>query len=264
MARDIEQLPSALRRERILARVTDTGFVRVADLSREFGVSEVTVRSDLDAIERENPIDRVHGGAVLRGGAARREEPFELALTTSAEEKRRIGVAAAALVQSGDSIALDVGTTPAAVAAALVERDDLDEVVVVTNSLTTALALEPAIPRFTVVVTGGTLRPLQHSLVAPFATKVLDDLHVDLAFLGGTGVHPEAGATNVNLAETEVKRAMLLAADRAVFVADASKIGRIDLGRIGAIAEFDTLVTTGLDERMRAAFLESGVQLVIA
>jgi DeoR family transcriptional regulator of aga operon len=264
MANDSEQVPAAVRRDRILARVSETGFVRVADLSREFGVSEVTVRSDLDAIERANPIDRVHGGAVLRGGAARREEPFEQALSTSADEKRRIGVAAAALVRSGDSVILDVGTTPAAVAAALLERDDLEEVVVVTNSLTTALSLEPAIPRFTVVVTGGTLRPLQHSLVAPFASKVLDELHVDLAFLGGTGMHPEGGATNVNLAETELKRAMLLAADRAVFVADASKIGRIDLGRIGAVEEFDTLVTTGVDDRTRESFVARGIAVVSA
>jgi DeoR family transcriptional regulator of aga operon len=263
MAHEFEQLPAAVRRERILARVSETGFVRVADLSREFGVSEVTVRSDLDAIERESPIDRVHGGAVLRGGASLREEPFERALATSADEKRRIGVAAAALVRSGDSLILDVGTTPAAVAAALLERDDLDDLVIVTNSLTTALALEPAIPRFTVVVTGGTLRPLQHSLVAPFAAKVLDELHVDLAFLGGTGVHPEGGATNVNLAETELKRAMLLSADRAVFVADASKVGRVDLGRIGAIEEFDTLVTTGIDAGMREAFVARGIDVVI-
>ncbi|MCS5736279.1 DeoR/GlpR family DNA-binding transcription regulator [Herbiconiux daphne] len=262
MPNDFEQLPAAVRRERILARVEETGFVRVADLSREFGVSEVTVRSDLDAIERHSPIDRVHGGAVLRGVTARREEPFEEALATSADEKRRIGAAAAALVTSGSSVILDVGTTPAAIAAALVERADLDDIVIVTNSLTTALALEPAIPRFTVVVTGGTLRPLQHSLVAPFASKVLDDLHVDLAFLGCTGVHPEGGVTNVNLAETELKRAMLLSADRAVIVADSSKIGRVDLGRIGAIDEFATLVTSAVDDAVRASFEKRGIEVV--
>jgi DeoR family transcriptional regulator of aga operon len=262
MVNESEQVPAAVRRARILSRVEEIGFARVADLSREFGVSEVTVRSDLVMIERESPIDRVHGGAVLRGNQARREEPFERALSTSAEEKRRIGEAAAALVRSGDSVLLDVGTTPAAVAAALLERDDLDDLVIVTNSLTTALALEPAIPRYTVVVTGGTLRPLQHSLVAPFASKILDELHVDLAFLGCTGVHPEGGVTNVNLAETELKRAMLLAADRAVIVADASKVGRIDLGRIGSIDEFATLVTTGLDGAQRTAFAERGLDIV--
>ncbi|GAA2239118.1 DeoR/GlpR family DNA-binding transcription regulator [Herbiconiux moechotypicola] len=267
MPHDAEQLPAALRRERIIALIAASGFVRVAELSREFGVSEVTVRSDLDAIEREHPIDRVHGGAVMRGSTVRREEPFEAALASAAEEKRRIGVAAAALVTSGSSILLDVGTTPAAVAAALLERDELDDVVVVTNSLTTALALEPAIPRFTVVVTGGTLRPLQHSLVAPYASQLLDELHVDLAFLGGTGVHPERGVTNVNLAETELKRRMLLAADRAVIVADASKLGVVDLGRIGRIEEFDVLVTSpgGPDGRDGLDGLaERGLEVVVA
>ncbi|WP_368498689.1 DeoR/GlpR family DNA-binding transcription regulator [Herbiconiux sp. A18JL235] len=264
MSSDSEQLPAAVRRDRIIARVLDTGFVRVGELSREFGVSEVTVRSDLDAIEREYPIDRVHGGAVLRGGGGRREEPFEAALASSAEQKRRIGRVAAAMVSSGSSIILDVGTTPAAVAAALVERDDLDDVVVVTNSLTTALALEPAIPRLTVVVTGGTLRPLQHSLVAPFASKVLDELHVDLAFLGGTGVHPLHGATNVNLPETELKRQMLLSAERAVFVADSSKLGVVDLGRIGAIEEFHVLVTADPEPGALDGFAERGLEVIVA
>ncbi len=262
MTSESEQLPAAVRRERILSRVSENGFVRVADLSREFGVSEVTVRSDLDAIERESPIDRVHGGAVLRGSPSRREEPFESALTTAALDKRLIGTAAARLVQSGMSVILDVGTTPASVAAALLARDDLDDLVVVTSSLTTALTLEPAIPRFTVVVTGGTLRPLQHSLVAPFATKVLDELRVDVAFIGGTGVHPDGGVTNVNLAETEVKRAMLLAADRAVVVADASKLGRIDLGRIGRLDEFSTLVTAGADAAAQESFARAGVEVI--
>jgi DeoR family transcriptional regulator of aga operon len=264
MSSEPEQLPASARRERILSHIEARGFARVAELSRQFNVSEVTVRSDLDAIEKEHPVARVHGGAVIRVDYLRREEPFEEALATSADEKRRIGRAAAALVTSGSSLIIDVGTTPASVAAALIQRDDLLDVVVVTNSLTTALMLEVAIPRFTVVVTGGTLRPLQHSLVAPYASKLLDDLHVDLAFLGGTGVHPEGGVTNVNLAETELKRQMLRAADRAVVVADASKLGVVDLGRIGSIEEFDLLVTAGADESQTEGLAARGLEVVVA
>jgi DeoR family transcriptional regulator of aga operon len=240
--------PAAQRRTQIVALVGATGFARVAELSRGLGVSEVTVRSDLAALEREGAVDRVHGGAVLRGMSPRTEpalEPsFESARATWADEKRRIGVAAAALVESGSSVLLDVGTTTAAVADALLERDDLDDVVVITNGLSIALALEHAIPRFTVVVTGGTLRPLQHSLVAPYASVLLGRLHADLAVIGCTGVDARAGVTNVNLPETELKSAMVAAADRAVVVADPSKIGRADVGVVGALADFDLLITT--------------------
>ncbi|WP_291039084.1 DeoR/GlpR family DNA-binding transcription regulator [Herbiconiux sp.] len=238
-----DDLELTVRRRRIVELVSATGFARVAELSRELGVSEVTVRSDLAVLERHEVVDRVHGGAVIRGLASRAETPFEQARSTSAEEKQRIGRAAAALVESGTSVLLDVGTTPAAVADALLEREDLDDVVIITNGLSIALALEPAIPRFTVVVTGGTLRPLQHSLVAPYASLLLGSVRADLAFIGCTGVDAVAGVTNVNLPETELKQAMLAAADRAVVVADASKLGRTSLGVIGGLDRFELLIT---------------------
>ncbi|WKK71965.1 DeoR/GlpR family DNA-binding transcription regulator [Rathayibacter oskolensis] len=136
-----------------------------------------------------------------------------------------------------------MGTTPLAIAHALVARDDLRDVTVITNGLSTALALEPAIPRFTVVVTGGTLRPLQHSLVEPLASEVLERLRADVVFIGCTGVDPEAGVTNVNLPEATLKRRMLHAAARRVVVADSRKLGVVDLGRVAATAEFDRLLT---------------------
>ena len=244
-------VPAAARRVRLIELVSATGFARVAVLSRELGVSEVTVRSDLAALERDGVLDRVHGGAMLRGLADRSEPPFELARESSADQKQRIGRAAAALVESGSSVLLDVGTTTAAVADALLRRaeeDGLEDVVVITNGLSIALALEPAIPRFTVVVTGGTLRPLQHSLVAPYASMLLTGIRADLAFIGCTGVDAAAGVTNVNLPETELKRAMLAAADRAVVVADPSKLGRTSLGVIGALDRFEQLVTAAPDE----------------
>lgn len=237
-----EPLPAALRRERMLELIGRAGFARVSDLSEAFQVSDVTVRSDLDALDREQSIRRVHGGAVLRT-AGMREASFEEALESSADEKRRIGQAAAAMVASGSSVLLDVGTTTTAIARALVERDDLEHVTVITNGLTIALELERAIPRFEVVVTGGTLRPLQHSLVEPLAAVLLERVHADLAFIGCTGVHPKGGITNVNLPEADLKRVMVGSAERAVVVADGSKLGRTHLGRIAAVGEVAELVT---------------------
>jgi len=164
------------------------------------------------------------------------------------------------MVSSGQSVLLDVGTTALAVAHALARRTDLSDVLVVTNGLSIALALEPGMPRLTVVVTGGTLRPLQHSLVNPFASAFLESLHGDIAFIGCNGVDPEVGVTNVNLPEAEVKRRMMQSAARRVLVADASKLGSRRLGNVGPLGDFESLVTAGgpdpdVVERLEAAGL---------
>lgn len=259
-----EPLPAALRRERMLERIGRAGFVRVSELSEEFQVSDVTVRSDLDALDEQQSIRRVHGGAVLRA-AGMREASFEEALESSAEEKRAIGLAAAALVAPGSSVLLDVGTTTAAIARALADRDDLTGVTVITNGLTIALELEPAIPRFQVVVTGGTLRPLQHSLVEPLASSLLERVHADLAFIGCTGVHPVGGVTNVNLPEADLKRAMVTTAERAVVVADGSKLGRTHLGRIAGVEEVSALITgASASADALIALRETGLPVTVA
>ncbi|MFN4000669.1 DeoR/GlpR family DNA-binding transcription regulator [Microcella sp.] len=232
-----------VRRDRMAASIARRGFARVADLARELQVSEVTVRTDLAALETEGRITRVHGGAMPRGLVAERESSLEQSRTRLTRAKRAIAAETAARVRSGESILLDVGSTTLAVAHALVDRPDLDEVVIVTNGLAIALALEPAIPRFTVVVTGGTVRSLQHSLVNPLATTLLDDVRVDLAILGATGIDAEAGVTNVNLPEAEVKRRMVASAARRVLAADSSKIGQVHLGRVATLDELDELIT---------------------
>ncbi|MBM7471073.1 DeoR/GlpR family DNA-binding transcription regulator [Subtercola frigoramans] len=237
------QHSAVIRREQMLAVIDERGFARVGELSDTFGVSDVTIRTDLDALDAQQAIRRVHGGAVIRQRQLAQEPSFEQAIEDAAAEKKLIGELAASLVRTGQSILLDVGSTALAVAHALVARTDLSDVVIITNGLSIALALEPAIPRFTVIVTGGTLRPLQHSLVEPLVSPVLSGLHVDLALIGCNGVDAEQGVTNVNLPEAQVKRRMLESASRAVIVADASKLGQVHLGTIGDIAEFDALIT---------------------
>lgn len=232
-----------VRRDRMAASVARRGFARVADLARELGVSEVTVRTDLAALEIDGRVTRVHGGAMPRGLVAERESSLEQSRTRLTRAKHAIAIETASRVRSGESVLLDVGSTALAVANALVARTDLDEIVIVTNGLAIALALEPAIPRFTVVVTGGTLRSLQHSLVNPLATTLLDDVRVDLAILGATAIEAAAGVTNVNLPEAEVKRRMVASAARRVLAADSSKIGHVHLGRVATLDELDELIT---------------------
>jgi DeoR family transcriptional regulator of aga operon len=173
-----------------------------------------------------------------------REASVESSSRRDAEIKRAIGRRAAAFADNGTSILLDVGSTTHAVAQALVDRIDLTDLVVVTNGIGIALALEPAIPRFTVVVTGGTLRPLQHSLVDPIASATLAELHVDLAIIGCNGIDRDGTVTNINLPEVEVKRAMLRSATTAILVAEGAKVGQRHLGRIGTLNDFAAVVTS--------------------
>lgn len=244
-------IPGEVRRDRALTLIEEHGFVRVADLSSLFGVSEVTVRSDLDQLAQASLIDRVHGGAMVRGRTSMAGSPieetepsFEESVDTLTDEKDAIGRAAASLVSSGDSLIIDVGTTTTAVAHALTERTDLDDVVVFTNGLTIAMQLEPTIPRFTVILTGGKLRPRQHSLVNPMGSGILEQINVTMAFIGCNGIHPTDGITNINLPEAQIKNRMIEAAGEVVVVADGSKVGKVSVARIARIDDVDRLITT--------------------
>ena len=249
------------RRGRMLALIRERQF---AELSGRFGISEVTVRSDLAALAADGHIHRIRGGAIPRVELAQ-EMPYEESVTSHAEEKGAIGRAAAELIRPGESVVLDVGTTVVAAARALVAREDLRDVVVFTNGLKTALELEAAIPRLTVVVSGGTLRRLQHSLVEPMATKIFAEIAPSVAFLGCSGVHPEGGITNVNLPEAQVKQQIIRSARRTVVLADGSKIGRIELAQLCAVDEIDMVITgESASPPVVAALRERGCEVVIA
>jgi DeoR family transcriptional regulator of aga operon len=261
---DEESVPAIVRRRRMVDVIARRGFVRVTELATLFGVSEVTVRSDLAALDEIESVRRVHGGAVPRE-APDRESSFEESLEASAHDKQAIGKLAASLVSSGQSILLDVGTTTLAVAQALKKRDDLEDLVVITNGLHIALELESEIPRFTVIVTGGALRPLQHSLVQPLAGTVLEQVHADVAIIGCNGVDVRRGVTNVNLPEAEVKQLMVDAAERVIVVADVSKLGRVSLGTIAPLDRVDLIVTSdGADPALVADLSAAGVEVLTA
>jgi DeoR family transcriptional regulator, aga operon transcriptional repressor len=255
-------LPEA-RREKILSIVEQHGFARVSQLSRFLGVSEVTVRADLDVLAESHIIQRVHGGAVAGLRSRALERPFEQAMLTSVEEKKRIGRAAAQLVRSDNAVILDVGTTTTAVARALAVREDIRDVVIITNALNIALEFEKAIPRFTVIVTGGTLRPQQHSLVAPMADMLFDRMQADIAFIGCTGVDRTVGITNANVPEADMKRRMLETAHRGVIVADSMKLGVTQLSRVAPISDVDTLITGAAADPARLRELrEAGLEIL--
>lgn len=237
MAENAHLLP-AERLEYIRGMALSEGIVRVADLATKLQVSEVTVRTDLSQLEREGLLKRTYGGAVL-AKSRRFERPFAEQQTVSFDEKRRIGAAAVGLIEEGDTIILDVGTTTTEVAR---QMTTFRNVVVVTNGLNIAFELEQC-PGLTVMVTGGTLRAMQHSLVNPYATLLLSEINADKLFLGCNGVSRQRGITNANLQEAEIKKAMVAAAKSVIVVADSSKVGAISAAHVCPLSEVKTLIT---------------------
>ena len=243
-------LKATLRHDTIRRAIEVNGRVSIAELKNRLGVSEVTIREDLKFLESARVLKRIRGGAVAtRDGAI--EMSLEETSTTNRAEKMAIGAYAASLVKNGQTIIIDVGSTTTELARAL--SAELLRVVVITNGLNIALGLE-SLPGISVVVTGGTLRPLQHSLVAPMGTLLLDKLKADVAFLGCNGVDPSRGFTNTNIAEAEIKQAMVRSAEKVVFLADHDKIGQVASAFVTDISGADLLIT---DEAADASVLSS-------
>jgi DeoR/GlpR family transcriptional regulator of sugar metabolism len=236
------------------------GEVSVAALSRETGVSEMTIRRDLETLERQGLLRRVHGGAtnvVSRGY----EPPFALRASRNGELKARIGERAAAMVSEGEALIIDVGTTPLELARALASRTGLT---VLTPSLRAADLLSPN-PELRVIVTGGIARAGEMSLVGDLAERAFADLRCDTVFLGAGGIDPDAGVTEFNLDDARVKRAALASARRCVVLADSAKLERIAVASVCPLERVDVLVTDdGASEQVLDRFREREIEVVIA
>jgi DeoR/GlpR family transcriptional regulator of sugar metabolism len=246
------------RRREIVAGLKRDGRCLVADLARHLEVSEVTIRQDLDVLEKEGVLRRTHGGAILSVKIGL-ERPFQIEESSHTAEKERIAAAAVDLVSTGDTVILDVGTTVTAAARQLVEQKKRPTVF--TNGLNIAAILE-ADDDITTIVTGGTLRPKQHSLVNPLAEFILRRIHADLAFLGVSGIEAEHGVTNVNVAEAEMKALFVRAARRRVVLADSSKIGKVALAKFADLEDIDLLITdVGASGEDVAAIRQKGLEV---
>jgi DeoR family transcriptional regulator of aga operon len=255
---DLISVSAISRHEAIRKALEIHGRVSTAELAARLGVSTVTIREDLKQLEQQTVLTRTRGGAIPHRGSGA-ELALELTSWANRGEKRAIGAHAAGLVESGSTVIIDVGSTTTEMAKAL--SPDLNGVTVITNGLNIALILE-SMPGITVIVTGGTLRPLQHSLVAPMGTLLLEKLKADVAFVGCNGVDPERGFTNSNIAEAEIKQAMVEATNRAVFLADKSKIGEVAAAFVADIDSADLLVTdAGADQEVLSALHGAGLDI---
>ncbi|MEQ9812575.1 MAG: DeoR/GlpR family DNA-binding transcription regulator [Azospirillaceae bacterium] len=254
-------LQATLRHQTIVDTLNRRGNVRVGDLADSLEVSAVTIRADLDYLERQNLLRRTRGGAIpLR--PRRFELPLELSSQANSEAKRKIAEKAASLIRDGETVLIDVGSTTTELAKALPRA--LKDVVVVTNSVNIALILENH-PGITVVVTGGTLRPQQHSLVAPYGALMLDHINTDVAFMGCGGVHPEKGFTNTNLPEAEIKKAMINATARVIVIADHRKLMHVATARFADLDMADLLITDDqASPEMMRPLIRAGLEILIA
>lgn len=251
------------RQDAILDQVTREGGARVAELVERFGVSDMTVRRDIQVLAKRGLVARVHGGAAAVSELFTANEPeFKVKSALQPVEKRAIAVAAAGLVEPGSSVALSAGSTTYAVAQALC---DVPRLTVITNSLPVADMLHSqAPPDVTVVLIGG-MRTRSDALVGPVALAVLRDLHVDWLFLGVHGMDLRSGLTSPNMSEAETDRAMIASAHRLVVVADHSKWNVVGLAAIAPISEVDILVTDDkLPEPARRALEAQVGRLIVA
>ncbi|WP_336081015.1 DeoR/GlpR family DNA-binding transcription regulator [Nocardia sp. SSK8] len=250
------------RQQAIAALVGQRGRVSVAELAEQYGVTTETVRRDLAVLDRLGVIRRVHGGAVGAGALTTIEVGTAERDSTRAAEKDRIAeLAQRFLPASGGSVLFDAGTTTARVAAAL--ATDLD-LVAVTHSLPIATRLT-GFPGVRLHLLGGRVRGVTQAAVGAETLRLLGELRVDVAVVGTNALTVRHGLSTPDPEEAAVKRAMIAAADRVVVVADASKIGREDFVRFGAVDDIDVLITdTDLPEAAHRDLAAAGLEVVLA
>ncbi|MEW5957407.1 MAG: DeoR/GlpR family DNA-binding transcription regulator [Chloroflexota bacterium] len=247
------------RRQEILRQVDETGRVSVADLSQRLGVSEVTIRADLQALAERRLVVRTHGGAIPASGGR-----YELALAMrrqwQVQEKSRIGLAGAALVMDGDAVFLDSSSTTLAIVQHLKSRRRLT---VVTNSLAVAQELQDS-PHVSVVMPGGILQNDTASLIGIDGLEILRKFNIQKGFFGAHGLSLPEGLTDVSADEANVKRQLVAMCRQNIAVLDATKWGQVGLASFASLSEINTIIT---DAHAPAALMDQvrslGIELIV-
>jgi len=252
--------PKALAPQRwdsLRALIRDSGVIRVEDLRRRLNVSLATVRRDLDQLEQSGAIRRVHGGAV--SVESRLEEPlFDDKTSIAAREKLHIAEAALKFIAPGDTIYLDGGSTVLELARLLRDRTHLT---VVTNSLRAAHELAGRGPRL--ILIGGELRRLSQTMVGPLTRCILQELHVDRAFMGTIGLTLEEGLTTTDPSEAYTKELVMRQARQVILLADSGKAGKVSFARAGRLENVHVVVTDrALEKNFARELAKKGIKVV--
>lgn len=236
------------RRREIIRRIKEHGQVSVLDLSHDFEVTTETIRGDLKRLESERFVIRTHGGAMAP--PVNDSITFFYRIQRQVKEKQAIASLAAELVRPKDRIFMDASSTSLFLARELINRDNLT---IITDSVRIVLEMA-ANNSIHVICTGGTLRSSSFSLIGPTAVECLEKFNADIFFCSCTGLTPEAGATESDEFEIEVKQAMAARSDRRILMLDHTKFGRVGLSSFLDLNHIDTIVTDQWDEQLLAEY----------
>lgn len=249
------------RREKILELICEDGHAKVLNLSRIFKVTEVTIRQDLERLEKEGLIRREHGGAVLVDiGAGVRNITLQNQ-KNNMPEKMAIARRAVSFIKNGDTIILDSGSTTTEIAKLIT---DFQDITVITNALNIALILG-AYPNINLVVTGGEFKAPTLSLTGQKAADFFYNLNVDKLFLATAGITLKSGLTYPSISDICVKRAMIESANEVYLVADSSKIGLNSFASLGALSLINLLITdSNITERNKEMLENNEIYYVVA
>lgn len=248
------------RQRQIVDYVLKHGRASVQELGRMFQVSESTIRRDLKELEDARHLRRTHGGAVPLQNANVEPEYGEK-LEQFRSEKEAIAKEAMKLVEEGDTIVLDAGTTTHQLAKLL---PALGRLTVVTNSMMAAHELQGK-PGIEVLLVGGFIRPETLALVGPVAERTLRSVKVDKAFIATNGLDPAEGITTPNYMEAVTKRCMIEAAKQVILLADHSKFGKVSFAKVADISEIDEcIIDDGIDESAVKQLEKAGIMVTVA
>jgi DeoR/GlpR family transcriptional regulator of sugar metabolism len=248
------------RRDKILALIREDGQAKVADLSKIFKVTEVTIRQDLERLEQDGLIRREHGGAILN---QQRDGIGELQLVNqqNMEAKRAIAAEAMKLIHDGDVVILDSGSTTTEIAKLMTGFHNLQ---VITNALNIAMILGKE-RGINLNVTGGEFKSPTLSLTGDKAAQYFEGIHADKVFLATAGISLKAGLTYPSLSDLVVKKAMIESADTVYLVADSTKIGKSSFASLGALSMIDYIITdSNITEADRKILVDFDLKHIIA
>jgi DeoR family transcriptional regulator of aga operon len=237
--KSIPKLTTYERRRSICDLVGELGKVTVEDLTERFGVSEVSIRSDLNVLDAEGAVLRIRGGAISRQDDE--DLPLSIKQGQHHAQKVRIAAEAASLIGNGETVILDSGTTTAEIAKQI-RNLKLTSINVITNALNIA-AILAGCPHVTVIMPGGILRQNSYSLFGPQAEQALEKFHADRLFLGADSLDPELGLMTPYMLEAQLNAKMIAIARQTIVVADSSKLMRRNLSLIARVECIDMLIT---------------------
>ncbi len=230
------------RHQKILDYLAGRENISVRELSRLMAVTEVTIRSDLNALARLGKISRTHGGARLVEERLRQEYTFQARRSLNATAKHRIGKAAAALVSPLDSILLDSSTTALAMAHELRQRNELRDLTVIPTGIWTAIELMGS-DQINVLLPSGYLRQVSGSITGLPAEEFFGGLNIQKAFLGVWGISPDRGLTDSHLLEVDLKKRIVAKAGEIIILADGSKFYQTGLASFAALDQAHQIIT---------------------